>query len=403
MRILILGKVWPEPASTAAGRRTSDLLGASLSVTRDLHFASGARQNDYSMDLKSRGVETHSVQPNDSGFDHWIEKLKPDVVIFDRFMIEEQYGWRVERVCPDAVRILDTSDLHCLREARHEALKSGEALDLLNDIALREIASIHRCDCTLMISEYEYDLLCRDFLIPEEQLFYWPFLSDGLKEIMKLNYEERSNFVMIGSLMHPPNLDSVRWCRDVIWPLILKEQPDAELHCYGSYGERFASELTRADQGFYFKGRADSAVETVAQYRVNLAPLRFGAGLKGKLFDGFETGTPCVTTPIGAEGIALEAEWGCAISAAPIEFASTASAVYQNPRLWQSLVDSGAAILESRFSRDYWKTCFQKRLHALIESRDDRRHRQFTGRMLRYHQHRSTEFMSRWIEEKNRA
>ena len=65
--------------------------------------------------------------------------------IFDRFMIEEQFGWRVEKACPQALRVLDTSDLHCLREARQAQLKHGGALDLYNDIALREIA----CDAPL--------------------------------------------------------------------------------------------------------------------------------------------------------------------------------------------------------------------------------------------------------------
>ena len=88
------------------------------------------------------------------------------MVIFDRFMIEEQFGWRVEKTCPQALRVLDTSDLHCLREARQTQLKQGGVLDLYNEIALREIAAIHRSDLTLMISEYEIELMREQFAIP---------------------------------------------------------------------------------------------------------------------------------------------------------------------------------------------------------------------------------------------
>ena len=297
MRCLILGKVWPEPSSTAAGRHTLDLIKSLGAAGWELHFASTAQVGPHSLDLDALGVATHRVQVNDSGFDRWIQSLMPDVVIFDRFMIEEQFGWRVEQQCPEALRVLDTSDLHCLREARQQQLKCGGALNLLNDLALREIAAILRSDLTLMISEYEVALLQEVFNIPSRQIAYWPFGLDT-PALDAPSFEARANFIMIGSFQHAPNLDAARWCKQHIWPLIRQALPQAELHCYGSYGERYAGELHAPKSGFHFKGRAQDALETMRQYRVNLAPLRFGAGLKGKLFDGFETSTPSVTTPI---------------------------------------------------------------------------------------------------------
>ena len=89
---LILGKVWPEPSSTAAGRRTVDIIRSLQAAGYRVSFASGARPTEHSLDLESLGVETHTVQPNDSSVDTWLAELAPDVVIFDRFMIEEQFG-----------------------------------------------------------------------------------------------------------------------------------------------------------------------------------------------------------------------------------------------------------------------------------------------------------------------
>jgi glycosyltransferase involved in cell wall biosynthesis len=399
---LIIGKVWPEPASTAAGRRTVDLIRALQSVGWRVSFASAAKATEYSLDLESLGIETHTVQPNDDAFDGWITELAPAVVIFDRFMIEEQFGWRVEKACPLALRVLDTSDLHCLREARAAQLKNGQPINLYNEVALREIAAIHRSDLTLMISEYEVEVLRASFSIPEQQLAYWPFGLTLADRVRCKSFDERRHFIMIGSFMHLPNVDAVRWCKNTSWPFIRKALPAAELHCYGSYGDKYLTELNAPGEGFYCKGRAGNALETMESYRVNLAPLRYGAGLKGKVFDGFQTGTPTVTTPIGAEGIGGTMDWGCAISEDPQLFAETAIQVYTDPALWTQVQSKGRLIAQERFAAAVWSPQLPVLIATALEQRDANRQQQFTGRMLRHHHHRSTEFMSRWIEAKNR-
>jgi glycosyltransferase involved in cell wall biosynthesis len=178
--------------------------------------------------------------------------------------------------------------------------------------------------------------------------------------------------------------------------------PEAELHCYGSYGDKFKGELHAPKQGFHFKGRADNALATMSNYRVNLAPLRYGAGLKGKVFDGFQTGTPTVTTPIGAEGIVGAMDWGCAISEAPQQFADAAIEVYANAECWSRVQAQGQRIARERFDPAEWQPQLPQLLEAAIQQRSETRQQQFIGRMLRHHHHRSTEFMSRWIEAKNR-
>lgn len=402
MHCLIIGKVWPEPASTAAGRRTVDILNSLQSAGWQLSYASSAQRGPHSLDMAAMDIGTHTIKVNDSGFDDWIEELAPDVVIFDRFMIEEQFGWRVEKTCPSALRVLDTVDLHCLRDARQQQLKTGEPLDLFNEMALREIASIHRCDLTLMISDFEMQLLQDVFSIEPAQLAYWPFVIET-PERNSRSFEARKHFIMIGSFQHAPNLDAARWCKQSVWPLIRKALPDAELHCYGSYGDKFAGELNAPKKGFHYKGRAEDALETMQQYRVNLGPLRFGAGLKGKLFDGFETRTPSVTTPVGAEGITSDdCEWGCAVSDDPEEIAQAAISLYEDEAAWQRVQDHGQTIAEQRFGREQWHSKLPVIFQDALSQREANRNKHFVGRMLRHHHHRSTEFMSRWIEAKNK-
>jgi glycosyltransferase involved in cell wall biosynthesis len=199
--------------------------------------------------------------------------------------------------------------------------------------------------------------------------------------------------------MHPPNLDAARWCKQHIWPLIRADLPDAELHVYGSYGERYAAELDSPKDGFYFKGRAEDALATMQNYKVNLAPLRYGAGLKGKVFDGFLTGTPTVMTPIAAEGIFVDYRWGLGDTQA---FAREAVRLHTDIVAWDERQQKERSLCAERFDAATWRQRLpevmgraQKRCHAHREAN-------FIGLMLRHHHHRSTEFMSRWIEAKNR-
>lgn len=401
LRILIIGKVWPEPSSTAAGRHSLDLIQSLRSAGWELHFASAAQLGPHSLDLERQQVRSHRVELNHAGFDTWLPALAPDVVIFDRFMTEEQFGWRVEQYCPQALRVLDTSDLHCLREARQQQLKRGGEVNLFNDMALREIAAILRSDLTLMISEYEIGILQQSFGVPAGQIAYWPFSVDT-PALDAPSFEARQHFIMIGSFQHAPNLDAARWCQQQIWPLIRQALPQVEMHCYGSYGERYAGELHAPKRGFHFKGRAPDALPCMRQYRVNLAPLRFGAGLKGKLFDGFESSTPSVTTPIGVEGIVTDAaEWGCLISDQAQDLARTAILLYQDAAKWHSVQSHGRRLAMQRFDRSYWARRLPQLIEAARARQSANRQRHFIGRMLRHHQHRSTEFMSRWIEAKN--
>ena len=125
-KVLILGFVWPEPKSSAAGSRMLQLIEQFQKQDYDITFASAAKTSDNSFDLKAINVETKAILLNDASFDTFISELDPNIVVFDRFMTEEQFGWRVAEQCPDALRILDTEDFHGLRMAREQAVKQNE-------------------------------------------------------------------------------------------------------------------------------------------------------------------------------------------------------------------------------------------------------------------------------------
>ena len=170
-RLLIIGFVWPEPNSSAAGGRMMQLITLFKKQGFAITFCSPAQDSDFMVDLADYGVDKVSVALNDPSFDTYIKELQPHVVVFDRFMIEEQFGWRVAEHCPEAIRILDTEDLHCLRLARQHAFKDKRTFEISEivgeEVAKREIASILRSDLSLMFlnSKCSYYSLCLQLIL----------------------------------------------------------------------------------------------------------------------------------------------------------------------------------------------------------------------------------------------
>lgn len=401
--LLILGFVWPEPKSSAAGSRMMQLIDLFAAANYKITFASTAQNLEFSEDLTHLGISVKSIELNSSSFDEFIKELNPEIVLFDRFMVEEQFGWRVSECCPDALKILDTEDLHCLRQARQLAVKQNREFtfdDLFSDVAKREIASILRCDLTLMVSEFEMDLLQTQFKIDKELLFYLPLFSEQLEE--NPSFENRTDFVFIGNFLHEPNLDCVRYLASSIWPIIHSKLPEAKLFIYGAYPNDKVMQLNNPKINFQVLGRAEEALEVIKNARVMLAPLRFGAGIKGKLLEAKQCGTPSVTSSIGAEAMAGDLEWNGFVMDDPKEFVASAIALYLDASLWKQSQENGYTILEKRYQKVLFESEFINRIYSIKENLRQHRDVNFMGSILQFHLNSSTKYMSKWIEEKNK-
>lgn len=408
-KLLIIGFVWPEPKSSAAGGRMMQLISIFKQNGFEITFACAAQDSDFMIDLSEFGVVKKSIELNSSSFDDFIKELNPDIVLFDRFMIEEQFGWRVIDNCPRAIRILDTEDLHCLRTARQKAFKENrtfQILDLLSEeVAKREIASILRCDLSLIISQFEMNILKEVFRINEELLFYLPFLVDGMKEeqLSKLpSFDERKNFVFIGNFLHEPNWNTVQYLKEAIWPSIKKDFPEAVLEVYGAYPSQKVLQLHQPKNGFHIIGRADDATKIVTKARVVLAPIRFGAGLKGKLLEAMQCGTPSVTSFVGSEAMHANLPWNGFVEDNPVQFAQKAIQLYQDENLWKQSQKNGIEIINECYQKKHYSSQLISLVNSLsIDSKNHRLHN-FMGNLLNYNAFRSTMYMSKWIEAKNK-
>lgn len=407
-QMLLVGYVWPEPESSAAGRRMIQLVSLFRSEGWKITFASSAAESEYMADLKSLDINTEHIEVNSSSFDSFVEKLSPTAVIFDRFVVEEQFGWRVAEACPGAIRILDTEDLHCLRKVRRKAVEKGRNFDkkdlLDNDIAKREVASIMRCDLSLIISEAELSLLTGVFGVNPDLLLYLPFMLPPIDESARRHwpsFENRNHFITVGNFRHAPNRDAVQYLKEEIWPVVRKNLSGAQMHVYGAYPAQSIQKLDRPEKGFFIKGRTSNVRSAVQNARVCLAPLRFGAGLKGKLVEAMQCGTPSVTTAIGAEGIAGEHEWSGIIANTAEDIASAAVELYTDQSKWREAQEHGIRIINNRFSHDLFEKELLKRINHIHNNLEEHRLKNFTGSMLMHHTAASTKYMSKWIEAKN--
>lgn len=410
MKILWICTVWPEPTSSAAGFRTLGLLRALQRSGHTLLVASPARDTMFRTALEQSGIETCSGVPNDPAFDELLCVRSPDVVIFDRFMTEEQFSWRVRLHAPKAMRVLDTVDLHSLRRLRQRMVKENfhpsDHLDTIDtsDDTLRELAAIWRSDLTLITSTSELSLLQDRYGVSSELLALSSF-GYAAPPVAPL-FAERRDVVFIGNFNHKPNADAVQYLRDELWPRIQSASrragaDDFELHIYGAYIPPHMQASDNPVNGFRIKGWVSDAHAVLARYRVNLAPLRFGAGIKGKISDGWYVGTPCVGTSCAAEGMHGEQEFGGIVIDDPLEFAEAVVRLYTDENLWTQASRHGSSIIRILFSAEEHERSFLGILEQAHMQLDRRRAANFIGTLLWYESNRSTEYFSRWIECKN--
>ena len=409
-KLLIIGFVWPEPNSSAAGGRMIQLISLFQNMNFEITFASPAMDSDFMINLEDYSAKKVDIKLNDSSFDTLIKDFDPTIVLFDRFIMEEQFGWRVTNNCPTAIKILDSEDLHCLRYTRQAKIKEGVVFEIEHlfeeDLTKREIASILRCDLTLIIAQFEMHVLIDYFKIDPQLLLYLPLLFEkGKLPSIGFNqdFNQRNDFVFIGNFWHEPNWDAVLNLKRNIWPLIKKQFPKAIIRIYGAYPSQKVFDLHNVKEGFLVLGRAEDAQQVISNARVLLAPIRFGAGLKGKLLEAMQFGTPTVTTTIGAESINGLLEWNGFIADNPKEFSDKAVLLYQEDVIWNAAQRNGFHILKKRFLLSDFEPVFKERMEKVLGDLSGHRKLNFMGSLLAHHSMKSTEYMSRWIEEKNKT
>ncbi|RZK67067.1 MAG: glycosyltransferase, partial [Pedobacter sp.] len=246
-------------------------------------------------------------------------------------------------------------------------------------------------------------ILEETFKIDLSLLYYLPFLENEITEESIKNwtsFEERADFVFIGNFLHEPNWNTVQVLKTKIWPTLTKKLPGVNMNIYGSYASQKVLQLENKNEKFFIRGRAIDARQTISTHRILLAPIQFGAGVKGKFIDAMQVGTPAITTSVGAEAMKGSLDWNGFIEDDLENFIEKAILLYNDETVWSIAQQNGIKIINERYSPTHFADLFI----SVLENLDIQNHRQhnFIGQILNHHTMQSTKYMSLWIEEKNR-
>ncbi len=399
-KLLVLGHVWPQPNATAAGEHMTHLLECFGQMGYAIHFASAAQKPEGFQFFSEFNIQQHKITINDDQFNVLLKEIAPAIVLFDRFMVEEQFSWRVRNICPNAIRVLDTEDLHFVRKEREQHYK-GKKTKGISDIAKRELASIYRSDMSLIISKVELNFLVKDYNIPSSILCYFPLLSDGALDSIRC-FQERKDLFFIGNFLHEPNWQTVLRLKKNIWPLLQQKLPNVELHIYGSHAQQKHLQLTNTKERFHVKGYIEDVTTPFSEYRLLVAPIPFGAGQKGKFLKAMEHQLPFVTSSVGAEAMFLDDIVTTIVIDDDIEFIEGVAKLYKDELKWNVIKDRLAPILKHHFDKECYFKILGGEINNISENLEKHRQKNIVGQLFWHHSMRSTEYMSRWIMEKNK-
>ena len=248
---------------------------------------------------------------------------------------------------PNARLIFDTVDLHFLREERAAQLE-GKA-DFARHAAqtkVQELKLMRETDITLVVSAAEKRLL--DVLLPSSRIE----VLSNVHEVYgsRRPFEERRDLVFVGGFQHPPNIDAVRWFVNEVMPLLRSNGKAPLLHVVGSKVPPGVQKLAAED--VIVHGFVPDIAPLMDGCRLSIAPLRYGAGVKGKINMAMSYGLPVVATPVAVEGMHVRAGIDVMVADTPAEFAAAIEHAYGDAALWQKLSDNGLANVREHFSFD---------------------------------------------------
>ncbi len=269
-----------------------------------------------------------------------------DLVMLCRADFAAKHIDSVRRHCCHAKVIFNTVDLHYLREERQAKIEQSTRISYqAKRTKALEHSVMKRSDATIVISQSEYEILHQEW--PELKVAVIPYVRELYG--CAIHFLARRDILFIGNFQHSPNIDAVQYFVTSIWPLIRRKVPEMNFFIIGSGVPPEISSLARVT-GVFVKGFVKDIAPIFNHCRLSVAPLRFGAGIKGKIGTSLSYGVPCIATTIAAEGMGLVDRRDVMIANDAEEFAAAVVEAYQNEALWNDLSKHGLEFMEQNFS-----------------------------------------------------
>lgn len=362
-RILVADYRLPRPDVSAGERATVGLVADLCALGFAVTFVPTYLQDNppYRENLERMGAE---VITSKSGYAYGADYIRAHghkfgVFYFIRVDVAESLLNTARRVAPDARVIFHAPDLYFLRESRAAELK-GDAAEVASAATtrVREIAIMQACDHVVLVSPAEIPHLAD--IVPASKISVVPALYSNVIAAPQ-GYAARDAIFFLGGFKHRPNVDSVHWFVQHVWPKVRQAMPDVEFHIIGAEAPGDIVALGQ-QPGVRFIGYVEDLDPVLARYRLAVAPLLYGAGIKGKIAAALGAGVPTVTTSIGAEGMGIVDAVHALVRDTPEEFADAVVALYRDPALWESLAQQGARLVADNFGAAANRAAFLRAL-----------------------------------------
>jgi GT2 family glycosyltransferase len=319
------------------------------------------RESPYTERLQELGIEcVHSPFLGD--FREFLRDRASefDLIVLSRMEMGEKLLDLCKEFAPSTPIIFDTVDLHFLRGEREAELHQSSAKrEAAERLRRTELAIASRCDAVIVVSSHEKELLEKE--LSRSRVALVSNIHDVYEPVQP--YAGRKDFVFIGGFEHPPNVDAMEWfCGDIL-PLIVAEISDARLHIIGSKMNEVVRSL--ASDHVTVHGYVEDLRPFFASCLLSVAPLRYGAGVKGKINQSMSYGLPVVATSVGVEGMQLVHGESVLVADDPAEFAQQVVRLHGDADLWAKLSRSGLQNIRDHFSFDAAKCSLQTLLGHL--------------------------------------
>ncbi len=350
LRVLVIDACMLTPDHDAGSMRMLAILEILTSLNCKVSFVADnlEHRQPYVGQLQQMGVEVLFHPYVRSIGDLLVKRCSEfDMVIMSRHYIAVKHFDAVRVFAPGTLVVFDTVDLHFLRSERQAELE-GSALTRAAARSKRdeELELIRKADVTLVVSTFEKELLAG--LVPEARV-------EVLSTIHELfppgqAFAERNGLIFIGGFQHPPNTDAVLWYAQQVLPLVRQSLPGVVTYIVGSNVP--ANVRALATEDFVVTGYVPDVTPYFNSCRISIAPLRYGAGVKGKINLAMSYGLPVVATTPAVEGMSLAADRDVLVADDAQAFAAAIVRLYRDETLWHQLAEGGRENIRAHFSRD---------------------------------------------------
>lgn len=349
-RVLVLDHCTPTPNQDAGSVTVFNL----LLLLREMAFQVTFIPEDnflympgYTQELQRNGIEVIYAPYVTSVEQHLKDSARHyDLFFLFRPKVVERHLKTIGKFVPNAKILYHTVDLHYLRMTREaELLKDAGKKRKADEMKLRELAILRTVDASIVHSTTELEILSKE--LPDAKIHVFPLIMNvcGINK----KFEERKDIVFVGGYQHPPNVDAVEYFVTKIMPLLRSRLPGVHFYAVGSQVPAEINALSCED--VIVTGFVENLNSLLDQMRVSVAPLRYGAGIKGKIGSAMAVGLPVVATSLAAEGMSLTDGDNILVAEGDSaeQFAEAVVRLYLDKTLWNRISQNGL-----EFAENFW-------------------------------------------------